>query len=128
MLRDFQNIFSGHEFLRMNHVFDGFSPDQFMTNFNQNFFSEEAFMEMAQRISEQTAAAEARRKKASDTSISKLPIVKIEEKHCKKNPETNSNEPPTCTVCCECISMGTKGMFMPCGHVYHPDCLKPWLE
>ena len=37
-------------------------------------------------------------------------------------------EPPTCTVCVEHISMGKKGMFMPCGHIYHPDCLKPWLE
>ena len=37
-------------------------------------------------------------------------------------------EPPTCTVCCEHIQLGKKGMFMPCGHIYHPDCLKPWLE
>ena len=37
-------------------------------------------------------------------------------------------EPPTCTVCVEQIPIGKKGMFMPCGHIYHPDCLKPWLE
>ena len=37
-------------------------------------------------------------------------------------------EPPTCTVCCDSINVDTKGMFMPCGHVYHPDCLQPWLE
>jgi len=37
-------------------------------------------------------------------------------------------EPPSCTVCCEHIIIGSKGMFMPCGHIYHPDCLKPWLE
>jgi E3 ubiquitin-protein ligase RNF115/126 len=24
--------------------------------------------------------------------------------------------------------LGKKGMFMPCGHIYHPECLKPWLE
>lgn len=43
--------------------------------------------------------------------------------------ETKKNlEPPTCTVCCEHINIGSKGMFMPCGHIYHPDCLKPWLE
>ena len=37
-------------------------------------------------------------------------------------------EPPTCAVCCEQIKLKNKGMFMPCGHIYHPDCLKPWLE
>ena len=42
--------------------------------------------------------------------------------------EKNRLEPPTCTVCVEHIPQGTKGMFMPCGHIYHPTCLKPWLE
>lgn len=37
-------------------------------------------------------------------------------------------ESPTCTVCCDKIELGKKGMFMPCGHIYHPDCLNPWLE
>lgn len=40
----------------------------------------------------------------------------------------NNLEPPMCTVCCENILIDKKGMFMPCGHIYHPDCLKPWLE
>jgi len=78
--------------------------------------------------------------KAEVESVNKLPIIKIEEKHCKmqvmqpgglrasKKPQEKNLEPPTCAVCCEHISLGMKGMFMPCGHIYHPDCLKPWLE
>ena len=58
--------------------------------------------------------------------MDRLPVVKIEEKHCKK--KGSKLEPPCCTVCCDNIEKGTKGMFMPCGHIYHPDCLKPWLE
>jgi hypothetical protein len=69
--------------------------------------------------------------------VEKLPIIKIEDKHCKTTPmvpgrlrasKKEQLEPPTCTVCVEHIEIGKKGMFMPCGHVYHPDCLKPWLE
>ena len=127
LLRTFTDVFAGHEFLRMNSLFSGFSPDYFMSNFNSNFTSDTDFLEMARRMSEQEAEARAKKKRAKTDSIKKLPIVKIESKHCKKS-KTSKLEPPTCTVCCENIGIGTKGMFMPCGHIYHPDCLNPWLE
>ena len=68
--------------------------------------------------------------------VAKLPIIKIEDKHCKAVPQPgklragkkDKLEAPTCAVCVEHIDIGKKGMFMPCGHIYHPDCLKPWLE
>lgn len=59
--------------------------------------------------------------------VSKLPVVQIEKKHCKQGKGVKM-EPPTCTVCCDSITVGSKGMFMPCGHVYHAGCLTPWLE
>ena len=134
-MRSFQNIFSGHQFLRMQSMFQGFSPDMFMTNFNSNFASggggyhqgSDDFFEMVRRISEQEAEARARKKRAKTDSVQKLPIVKIETKHCKKGPN-GQMEPPSCTVCCDVIALGSKGMFMPCGHIYHPDCLQPWLK
>ncbi|TNV85863.1 hypothetical protein FGO68_gene2314 [Halteria grandinella] len=133
IMRSFNDIFSGHQFLRMRQVFESVSPDLFMNNFNSNFQSGsgggmqgEDFFEMVRRISEQEAEARAKKKRAKGDAVSKLPIVKIETKHCKKN--GNDLEPPSCTVCCDAISLGSKGMFMPCGHIYHPDCLQPWLK
>jgi E3 ubiquitin-protein ligase RNF115/126 len=81
---------------------------------------------MVRRISEREAEARQRGKPAKKDAVSKLPVVKIEKKHCKTI--GSQQEPPMCTVCCEHIVIGSKGMFMPCGHVYHPDCLTPWLE
>ena len=81
---------------------------------------------MVRRISEQEAEARAKKKKAKTEAVKKLPLVKIEAKHCKKN--GSEMEPPSCTVCCDTIAVGNKGMFMPCGHIYHPDCLNPWLK
>ena len=76
-------------------------------------------------MSEQEALNK-KKKKAKVDSVKKLPIVKIEKKHCKN--QGTKMEPPACTVCCDSINVGAKGMFMPCGHIYHPDCLTPWLE
>ena len=117
----------------MNTLFQGFSPDQFMNNFQSNFASsaggnDQDFFEMVRRISEQEAEARARKKRAKTESVQKLPIVKIEAKHCKKVIGSTEMEPPSCTVCCDAISLGSRGMFMPCGHIYHPDCLNPWLK
>lgn len=96
---------------------------------------------MVRRISEQEAERNRVKNKADPEAVSKLPIIKIEEKHCKDQVMAPGGlraskkggmgpknlEPPTCCVCVELINIGKKGMFMPCGHVYHPDCLKPWL-
>ena len=35
---------------------------------------------------------------------------------------------PSCCVCIVDFKIGGKGMFLPCGHMFHPDCIKPWLK
>ena len=64
MMRNFHELFSSHEFLRMNTMFSGFSPDMFMSNFNTNFTSDDDFFERIRRMSEQEAAAQAKKKRA----------------------------------------------------------------
>ena len=76
-------------------------------------------------MSEQEHLARQQKQAAKD-AISRLPKIIIEQRHCKQ--VGLMSEGPTCTVCTEQIRIGTRGMFMPCGHVYHPDCLMPWLE
>ena len=45
----------------MRTVFEGFSPDTFMSNFNGNFFSDEDFLERIRRMSEAEAEAKAKK-------------------------------------------------------------------
>lgn len=124
-MRTFMNTFSSSEFLRMSNQYSQFNPRDFMSNFNQNFEGD-AFLEIVRRISEREAEARHQAKKAKKEAVDRLPVIKIEKKHCKMI--NGALEPPMCTVCCDNIQMTKKGMFMPCGHVYHPDCLTPWLE
>lgn len=65
---------------------------------------------------------------ASKDAVSKLPILEVESKHCKKVEDKEELEPPLCTVCYENLPIGTKAQFMPCGHTFHPDCLAPWFK
>ena len=59
--------------------------------------------------------------------LKKLPIFKIEEKHGKKG-SSGILEYPGCAVCCSSISLGDMCMLLPCGHMYHPICIDPWLK
>jgi len=54
LLRNFMEVFSGREFLRMQMQYSDFNPNNFMSNFNQNFASDDLF-EMIRRMSEQEA-------------------------------------------------------------------------
>ncbi|KAH3756937.1 peptidase U34 [Pelomyxa schiedti] len=33
-----------------------------------------------------------------------------------------------CTVCREELSLGEQLVSLPCKHIYHPECIKPWLS
>ena len=61
---------------------------------------------------------------ASRQAVDRLALVKIDE----KNLETQQADPQLCSICQENISVGTDAMSMPCKHLFHPHCLRQWLE
>jgi len=62
---------------------NGADPRAFMSNFDQNFNPGDEIFEMVRRLSEQEAERNRVKNKADPAAVSKLPIIKIEDKHCK---------------------------------------------
>ncbi|CAI9302772.1 unnamed protein product [Lactuca saligna] len=56
---------------------------------------------------------------ASKSAIESMPTIEIQENHIS----TESH----CAVCKEPFDLGTDAKEMPCKHIYHPDCILPWL-
>ncbi|CAK8565223.1 unnamed protein product [Lathyrus sativus] len=56
---------------------------------------------------------------ASRSSIEAMPTIKITQAHV----ESDSH----CSVCIERFELGSKAREMPCKHIYHSDCIVPWL-
>ncbi|XP_051151197.1 probable E3 ubiquitin-protein ligase RHC1A [Andrographis paniculata] len=57
---------------------------------------------------------------ASRSSIDALPVVKIGKKHVRAD--------TTCAVCKEKFELGSRVKKLPCKHLYHSECIVPWLE
>ncbi|CDP18533.1 unnamed protein product [Coffea canephora] len=58
---------------------------------------------------------------ASKTAVKGLPDVKVDEGMMK-------SELAQCAVCKDDFELGVLVKQMPCKHVYHKDCILPWLE
>ncbi|MCL7024559.1 hypothetical protein MKW94_018859 [Papaver nudicaule] len=58
---------------------------------------------------------------AAKTAIEKLPDVNITE-------DILASEFSQCAVCKDEFELGSVTKQMPCKHIYHPDCILPWLE
>jgi len=126
----------GHSFphLRLHDFFsesDPFFPTNLGINlqdFGMNFasnFRRGNLIDLVQLIS-MADQGSAGKPPASKEVLSKLPIFKVEEKHCKKD-EKGNLEYPNCAVCCSNINLGENAQLIPCGHMFHPDCIKPWF-
>ncbi|KAL1407366.1 hypothetical protein Q8F55_006788 [Vanrija albida] len=59
---------------------------------------------------------------ASKTVIDGLPRFKLDEDTLEKSTYKD------CPVCKDDYTIGEEVIRIPCGHIFHPDCLVPWLE
>ncbi|XP_030454812.1 E3 ubiquitin-protein ligase RING1-like [Syzygium oleosum] len=58
---------------------------------------------------------------ASKSAINGLPVIKITE-------ELLASDNSQCAVCKDTFELGEEAKQMPCKHIYHSDCILPWLE
>lgn len=57
---------------------------------------------------------------ASKAAIESMPTVKITASHVGMDSH--------CAVCMDAFELGTESREMPCKHIYHQDCIFPWLS
>ncbi|KAL8531430.1 hypothetical protein ACS0TY_008141 [Phlomoides rotata] len=57
---------------------------------------------------------------ASKHAIASLPTVQIVHSHVESD--------STCAVCTDAFTLGSEAREMPCKHIYHSDCIFPWLN
>ncbi|XP_074575249.1 putative E3 ubiquitin-protein ligase RHC1A [Curcuma longa] len=57
---------------------------------------------------------------ASQSSIDAMPTIKINQRHLQGESH--------CPVCKEMFEIGSEAREMPCKHLYHAECIIPWLE
>ncbi|XP_010479481.1 PREDICTED: E3 ubiquitin-protein ligase RING1-like [Camelina sativa] len=58
---------------------------------------------------------------ASEPTIDALPTVKVTPQHL-------TNDMSQCTVCMDEFIVGGEATELPCKHIYHKDCIIPWLR
>ncbi|XP_078439763.1 RING/U-box superfamily protein [Wolffia australiana] len=58
---------------------------------------------------------------ASRSAVAALPVVKITE-------ELIGSDDAQCAVCKDRFEVGEDALQIPCKHLYHKDCILPWLE
>ncbi|XVE95451.1 hypothetical protein REPUB_Repub02eG0098500 [Reevesia pubescens] len=57
---------------------------------------------------------------APESTINAIPTVKITETHLSNDSQ--------CPVCKEEFKVGGEARELPCNHIYHSDCILPWLR
>ncbi|KAH9603367.1 hypothetical protein KSS87_020976 [Heliosperma pusillum] len=58
---------------------------------------------------------------AAKSAVEGLPTVDVTE-------ETLQSDSSQCAVCMDEFELGAQAKQLPCNHVYHKDCIVPWLE
>ncbi|PKA58584.1 E3 ubiquitin-protein ligase RING1 [Apostasia shenzhenica] len=57
---------------------------------------------------------------AASSAIDAMPTIKISQRHLRGDSH--------CPVCKEKFELGSEAREMPCKHLYHSDCIIPWLS
>ncbi|MCL7046871.1 hypothetical protein MKW94_029224 [Papaver nudicaule] len=52
--------------------------------------------------------------------VESMPVVEVSDGHVSSESE--------CAICNQFFELGTEAREMPCKHIYHADCILPWLS
>jgi hypothetical protein len=106
--------------------FNDFFIDNYSSNFQSNYASSTNILnEMLTRLN--AINIESKKKQpVQDNILKRLRTFKLTDKYCKKN-EKKVLELPNCCVCIMDIAKGKDTIMLPCGHMFHADCIKKWL-
>ncbi|KAH7444048.1 hypothetical protein KP509_02G061800 [Ceratopteris richardii] len=58
---------------------------------------------------------------ASKSAVEAMPTISITEEHL-------GTDSAYCAVCKDAFELGSEARQMPCSHLYHSDCILPWLS
>ncbi len=100
----------------------------FINNFSSNFRSSFVNNDFATFLEERLRQNQNNNKPpASKEAINKLKKFKMSEKYCKKN-DKGVLEQPTCCICISDIKKNEETLLLPCGHMFHSECVVNWLN
>jgi hypothetical protein len=102
----------GDPFVRVANSTDGFGPD-FGAWMGVPGLFDAAFQAQGEDGPRQPPAAAG--------ALQSMPVLKVTENDLE---EENSE----CTICLEKLSAGDSALRIPCGHIFHEDCVRKWLQ
>ena len=104
---------------------DNFFLDNFASNFISNFINPMTRIVFINNMQNQHQG----NPPASQTAIEKLKHFKMEKKYCKKSEQDpNKLEFPECSICLMEVNEGQNTILLPCGHMFHEECVTKWLK
>ena len=89
-------------------------------NLNNNLFEQEFFSFRSNEEKEKEIGV-------SKSTYEKLKKFEVNETYCNKGKD-GKIEKPNCIICIADMEINTKGLLIPCGHMFHESCIKEWLE
>jgi len=122
---NFQNDVFDPIFEMFGTTFNNAFQDNYSSNFRSNFNDNNILNLIIEQSMRQ--AQEHQKHPTSKQAVAKLNRFKMNEKYCKKN-DKGVLEQPSCSVCLSEIEMGAETLLIPCGHMYHSNCILDWLK
>ena len=108
---------------------EDFFLDNFASNFTSNFFNPMSRIVFMQSMSNNGQNVHAGNPPASKKTLDKLKRFKMSKEYCKKDEADETKlEYPTCSICLMEVTEGQNTILVPCGHMFHEECIVKWLE
>ena len=108
---------------------EDFFLDNFASNFTSNFFNPMSRIVFMQSMNNNNQNVHAGNPPASKKTLDKLKRFKMSKEYCKKDEKDETKlEYPTCSICLMEVTEGQDTILVPCGHMFHDECIVKWLE